>query len=353
MSSAPDPQDPTPEADPTRAEAHDGFTPWLHYLDRVYPASPLPPFDDPQELTSVWGAAWGAADDVGPLKMVLMRHPGREFETMTNGRFDRGLGLLVDPDGRWYWNGAGPPNVARLREQHDGLVAALRAEGVEVVFAEELSPPLFNGIFMRDPLVTVRGGAVIGRLAPRQRRGEEASVARALAAAGMPVLRTVAGGGTLEGGSFVKIRPGVAALGLSARCNEEGADQLDEVLSRLDTELIRVPLAGYSIHLDGHLAMLDHDKALVDAEHLPYWFIARLTDMGIELLWPHPDEEWAVNCLVVRPGRVIMSDSSPRTQRLLERNGVEVVSVAYDEVQKFSGGVHCSTMELIRALPTP
>jgi arginine deiminase len=77
------------------------------------------------------------------------------------------------------------------------------------------------------------------------------------------------------------------------------------------------------------------------------------SDMGIELLWPHPDEEWAVNCLVVRPGRVIMSDSSPRTQRLLERNGVEVVSVAYDEVQKFSGGVHCSTMELIRALPTP
>jgi N-dimethylarginine dimethylaminohydrolase len=345
---------PTPGADaepgaaPARTEGIHGVAPWLSYLDRIYPAQPLPPFDDPHELTAVWGAPWGATDDVGPLKMVLMRRPGPEFEDMTNGRYDPELGQLVDPDGRWYWSGAEPPDVARVHEQHDGLVAALRAEGVEVVFAEELGPPLYNGVFMRDPLVTVRGGAVIGRLAARQRRGEEAGVLRALAAAGMPVLRTIAGSGTLEGGSFVKIRPGVAALGLSARCNEEGADQLDEVLSRLDIELIRVPLAGYSIHLDGHLAMLDHDKALVDAEHLPYWFVNRLADMGITLLWPHPDEEWAVNCLVTRPGRVIMSDSSPQTRRLLERHGVEVVTVAYDEVQKFSGGVHCSTMELLR-----
>ena len=167
--------------------------------------------------------------------MVLMRRPGPEFEAMTNGRYDPELGQLVDPEGRWYWSGAEAPDVARVRDQHDGLVAALRTEGVEVVFAEQYSaPPLFNGVFMRDPLVTVRGGAVIGRLAARQRRGEEAGVLRALAAAGVPVLRTIAGSGTLEGGSFVKIRPDVAALGLSARCNEEGADQLDEVLSRLD-----------------------------------------------------------------------------------------------------------------------
>ena len=336
-----------------RTEGANGVAPWLSYLDRVYPAQPLPPFDDPGELAAVWGAPWGASDDVSPLKMVLMRRPGPEFEAMTNGRYDPELGQLVDPEGRWYWSGAEAPDVARVRDQHDGLVAALRAEGVEVVFAEQLAPPLFNGVFMRDPLVTVRGGAVIGRLAARQRRGEEAGVLRALAAAGVPVLRTIAGSGTLEGGSFVKIRPDVAALGLSARCNEEGADQLDEVLSRLDVELIRVPLAGYSIHLDGHLAMLDHDKALVDAEHLPYWFVTRLADLGITPLWPHPGEEWAVNCLVTRPGRVIMSDSSPHTRRLLERHGVEVVTVAYDEVQKFSGGVHCSTMELLREAPTP
>jgi N-dimethylarginine dimethylaminohydrolase len=329
-------------------EVEEEFAPWSRYLDRFYPPRPLPPFDAPDELTSVWGRAWGAADEVGPLKMVLMRRPGSEFEAMANGRFDEKRGVIVDPDGHWYWNCTEPPDVERVRAQHDGLVAALRAEEVEVVFAEELLPPLFNGVFTRDPLVTVRGGAVICRLAPRQRRGEGASILRALASLGMPVLRTIAGSGTLEGGSFVKIRPDVAAVGLSTRCNEEGADQLDEVLRRLGIELIRVPLPGFSIHLDGHMAMVDRDKALVDGSGLPYWFIKRLADMGIQVLWPHPEESWSINCIVIRPGRLIMSDSSPHTRQLLEDHGIEVVSIPYDEVQKFSGGVHCSTMELIR-----
>jgi N-dimethylarginine dimethylaminohydrolase len=326
----------------------DGFLSTRAYIDRVYPSSPLPPFDDPDELVSLWGRRWGAADEVSPLRAVLMRRPGREFDEMRGGRFDERLGMIVDPDGHWYWDSREQPDPERVRRQHAGLVSALEAEGVEIVFAESLVPPLFNGVFTRDPLVTVRGGAIIGRLAPRQRRGEEASILRVLAEAGMPVLRTVAGTGTVEGGSFVKIRPDVAAFGLSVRCNEEGADQLQEVLVRLGVELIRVPLPGLTIHLDGHLAMLDQETALVNGEGLPYWFLARLEALGIRLLWRHPDERWSVNCIVVRPGRIIMSDSSPRTAELLEQHGIEVVAVAYDEIQKFGGGVHCSTMELVR-----
>ena len=329
------------------SRADDDYTPWLLYMDRVYPPCFEPPFDEPDELSGVWGRVWGAEDEVSPLRVVLMRRPGNEFEAMTDGRWDQDLGVMVDPKGLWFWDGPKPPNAERVKTQHAGLVEAFRKEGVEVVFAEPLDPPLFNGVFMRDPLVTVRGGAVIGRLAPRQRRGEGASILRALASVGMPVLRTIAGTGTLEGGSFVKLRRDVAALGLSTRCNTEGADQLEDVLRVLGIELIRVPLPGYSIHLDGHLSMVDYDKAIVDTS-LPYWFIERLTNMGIEPLWPPPEERWAVNGITLRPGRVLTSDSSPRTQRMLERRGVEVITIPYDEVQKFSGGVHCSTMELIR-----
>jgi N-dimethylarginine dimethylaminohydrolase len=326
----------------------DGFLSTRAYIDRVYPSSALPPFDDPDELTRLWGRRWGAADEVSPLRVVLMRRPGREFDAMRGGRFDERMQMIVDPQGHWYWDSPEQPDPERVREQHQGLVAALEREGVEVVFAASLDPPLFNGVFTRDPLVTVRGGAIVGRMAPRQRRGEEAGITRALAGAGMPILRTVAGTGTVEGGSFVKIRPDLAAFGISVRCNQEGADQLDEVLSRLGVELIRVPLPGLSIHIDGHLAMLDHDTALVNGETLPHWFLARLQALGIHPLWRHPEERWAVNLLVVRPGRIIMSASSPRTAELLASRGIEVVTVPYDEIQKFGGGVHCSTMELVR-----
>ena len=43
-----------------------------------------------------------------------------------------------------------------------------------------------------------------------------------------------------------------------------------------------------------------------------------------------------------------MCDGYPRAREALERRGVEVVAVAYDEIQKGGGGVHCSTMELVR-----
>ena len=113
-------------------------------------------------------------------------------------------------------------------------------------------------------------------------------------------------------------------------------------------ELIVVPMGGFSIHIDAHLGMVDVDKALVDAPGLPHWFLDRLSELGIEPIWCHPGEEWGINCLTVRPGRVIMPDDSPRTAELLERRGLEVVRIPYFELHKNGGGIHCSTMELRR-----
>ena len=148
---------------------------------------------------------------------------------------------------------------------------------------------------------------------------------RAVAALGIPILQTIIGAGMLEGGTFVKLTPRVAAFGTSIRCNAEAAEQLRELLARMGIELIVVPMGGFSIHIDAHFGMVDVDKALVDAPGLPHWFLDRLAELGIEPIWCHPGEEWGINCLTVRPGRVIMPDDSPRTAELLERRGLEVV----------------------------
>ena len=173
-------------------------------------------------------------------------------------------------------------------------------------------------------------------------------VTRAVVAQGMPILRTIHGTGLLEGGSFVKLTPKLAAYGTSFRCNDEGARQLREVLDVLGIELLVMPMAGWSIHIDGHIGMVDVDKALVDVAGLPFWFLERLAAEGIEAIPCPAGEEWAINSLTLRPGRVLMCDGYPRAREALERRGVEVVAIAYDEVQKGGGGVHCSTMELVR-----
>lgn len=305
-----------------------------------------PPFHE--ELEEVWGANWGAQDEVGVLRRVLVRTPGDELRAIREDAWDERLGALVDPEGRWYWTDRRPPDLDLVAAQHEGLVDALRAEGVEVEVAPPLGPPFVKSVYTRDPSITVPGGAIVGRMGVRMRRGEEPHATRALAAAGMPILGTITGTGTLEGGSFVKLRPGLAALGTSIRCNHEGERQLRALLDLIGVELIRVPVAGYSIHIDLHFAMVDAGRALVHPDGLPYDFLVTLRELGIETIEAAPGEGWGLNLLCLRPGRVLMAEGSPRTGELLERAGIDVVTIAYDELHKNGGGVHCSTIELVR-----
>lgn len=305
-----------------------------------------PPFHD--EVEAVWGRPWGAHDEVGELKVALVRPPGPALDRIRADAWDPDMEALVDPDGGWYWTRREPPDIDRAAEQHRGLVATLRDQGVEVIEAAPMSDRFTKAMYIRDPLVTVPGGAIIGRMAVRMRRGEEADVTRTVAAAGLPVLATLTGTATLEGGSFVKLRDGVAGLGTSIRCNEAGAEQLRAILARIGWRLIVVPLSGYTIHLDLHLAMLDSDLALVHTAGLPYSFLTELERMEIALVHAEPGEEWGLNLLALAPRRVLMAQGSPRTAERLAAAGVEVLTVPYDEIQHNGGGVHCSTMELIR-----
>jgi N-dimethylarginine dimethylaminohydrolase len=305
-----------------------------------------PPFH--AELERVWGRPWGAYDEVGPLKVVLVRPPGPALDLIREEAWDPELGALVDPDGGWYWTRRTPPDIERAAAQHASLVSTLEREGVEIVQAPPLGAGYTKAMYVRDPMITVPGGAIIGRVGVRMRRGEEADLTRVVAHAGLPILATLTGTATLEGGSFVKLRDGLAAFGTSIRCNDAGATQLREILARIGWELIVVTLPGYTIHLDLHLGMLDLDLALVDAAGLPYTFLAALQAMDIELVHAHPDEAWGLNLLALAPRRVLMAEGSPRTAERLSAAGVEVVTIAYDELHPNGGGVHCSTMELLR-----
>lgn len=318
------------------------------YYQVLCPPVPEPGFHDPGQLEHVWGARWGSLDEVGRLRDVLMRRPGGELAQIRADAWNEAVGAMVDPDGGWYWTDREPPDLDLIASQHQGLVAALEREGVSVHFADCLDPRFTKAVFTRDPLISLPGGMLIGRMAPAMRRGEEASVTRAVASAGAPILGTITGTGMLEGGSFAKLTPTVAAFGTSIRCNAEAADQLRELLTRIGMELIVLPMGGFSIHLDAHFGMVDVDKALVDAPGLPHWFLDRMGELGIEPIWCAPEETWAINCLAVAPGRVIMPDDCPRTAETLARRGVEVLPIPYFELHKNGGGIHCSTMELRR-----
>jgi N-dimethylarginine dimethylaminohydrolase len=319
-------------------------------LHRIIRAEPHPAFEEPAMLQKVWGRRWGVSNDVGRLRTVLVCRPGREWEIMmSGGTFVPEADAWVGPDNMWYWNGRKRPDLAKAQAQHDALTDALRAEGVEVVCVENPLPHMTRSVFTRDNAIITKGGAILCRMGVSYRRGEELPVMRTLAGMGMPILQTIHGTGLMEGGSFLWLNEKTAVLAVGHRSNPEGARQLAEVLSTMGVELLCVDNRGYGLHIDGDMVMVDVDKALAFVFELPWWLVERLQELGIQIIDADPRDGWAgVNCLAVQPGRVLMSSDAERSAERLQKAGVEVIMIDYDELPKAGGSIHCSTLPLIR-----
>lgn len=331
-----------------------GTEAYYHLVLERMPPRAAPPFESPEMQERVWGRCWGVHNDVGRLRMCVLHRPGDEMAAVNlAGTYDPVIGAFIDEAHQWYWRDVEPPDLERMQAEHDELASALRDEGVEVVYVD--CPPRDpHAVFTRDTAVAVKGGVVIGRLGlvsahpDGGRRGEEAYVARLLMQLGMPILHTIHGEGLLEGGSVCWLNESTVAVGMSFRQNEAGVRQLEAVLAEQGVRVVRVPLPGYALHLDGACVMVDYDKALINVTRLPYWFLDTLTSLGIQAIHVWPTEWKAVNCLAVRPGRVILPAGCPRTRERLSHAGVESIEVPYDEILKNGGGIHCSTLPLIR-----
>ena len=321
-----------------------------HMLIKTFASAPEPAFESEAQQRQIWGRRWGCNNDVGRLRLVLMHRPGKELEVVDPAKKLNDIGAFGDPASGWYWRGDSVPDLASMQAQHDGLVAALREEGVEVAFLDAVAPGRMKSCYTRDSVIALDGGAVVTRLGAPIRRGEELPVTRTLAKLGMPILRTIHGAGILEGGSFAFINPKVAVVGVSSRVNEAGVDQLEDVLRVQGIELLRVHLTGYRLHIDGVFTMIDVDTAIINPINLPFWFLERLKAMKIRTIEVCPEDPvWTINCLAVRPGRVLMAEAvSERTMEKLDKAGISLRLVAYDKVYLGGGGIHCSTGPLVR-----
>ena len=321
-----------------------------HQTIKAFASEAEPPFESAEQQRLVWGREWGCPNDVGTLRVVLLCRPPDDLATVVDTtRWDSELEAYADREAGWYWRHREPPDLKKMREQHDRLADVLHAEGVELTYVSDTVPGHIKSQSTRDQVVAVRGGAIICRMGARLRRGEEAPVTRAVAALGMPILRTINGSGIFEGGSFAMINEQTAVVGIGARANAEGARQVEEVLRPLGVELLKVELNGYKQHIDGAFVMADVDVALINPIGLPFWFLEKLKVLKVRTVECHPDDPpFTVNCLAVRPGRVIMSRTSARTVERLGKAGVEVISLDYEHVYRGGGGVHCSTAPLVR-----
>src|SRR5262249_28233964 len=115
---------------------------------------------------------YGSQSMVAPLRSVLVKRPDENF-------------AVTDPAA---WHYAGRPDLARAQAEHDALVASIRAAGSEVIYHDAQQPGRADAIFAFDPALVTDAGAVILSMGKKQRRGEEAAMARRFEELGIPIL---------------------------------------------------------------------------------------------------------------------------------------------------------------------
>ena len=128
---------------------------------RMFATPGNPPFEDSSELEKYWGRVWGVDNDVGRIRSILMHRPGDEMKVVDPSKRIESIGSFGDLEKGWYFQCDTVPPLAAMQAQHDALVAALRAQGVEIHFVEGVGGGRLKSCYTRDPFIMVKGGAIV------------------------------------------------------------------------------------------------------------------------------------------------------------------------------------------------
>jgi N-dimethylarginine dimethylaminohydrolase len=293
-----------------------------------------------EEFGQVWGD-WGVASECGTLRAVLLHRPGSELDEVADYEAAQMRADL---------------RPALARAQHHALVEAYRDHGVAVHLVQRTSPDKPNAMFLRDLMLMTPEGAILARPASTVRAGEERYVAETLAALGVPILMSVHGQGTFEGADVCWVDRDLCFLAEGLRTNQEGADQVERILREIGVaEVVRVGLTHGQMHLDGCLALLDRDLAVVWPYRTPLKVVQTLRRRGFRLIEVADEREafheLPLNGVCLAPGHYLMPAGSDSMRRAYEAAGVTVHPIDVSELIKAGGGIHCLTAFLKRDEP--
>lgn len=288
-------------------------------------------------MKSVWGGTWSVDSEIGRLRAVLMRRPGKELEGIRSAE-DAYMRDIPDPE--------------KAREQHDALAQLYRDNGVEVYYVEEMDEGCPNAMYCHDLILGTPEGVIVTRPGISIRSREVKYAAQRAAQLGVPILATIHGDAVFDGACVTWVDRETVIMGMGTRCNRAGFQQAEQVFRSMGVKtVIPLSIARNQNHLDGFLSIVDYDVAVTYPYITPDIVYEELEKRGFRFVEIPAFEEkinFAANSVALEPGRIVMPAGSPRTVELLNEAGVEVIELELDEIKKGGGAVHCLTAFLKR-----
>jgi len=248
------------------------------------------------------------------------------------------------------------PDYNETLKEYEHFVSLLKKYIPKIYYLPKDTRTGLDSLYVHDAVVITKRGAILCNMGKLQRRGEPAAIGDYFSKLGIPILGTISGKGTIEGGDIVWFDQKTLAVGRGYRTNDEGIRQLKSLLAESIDELITVPLPHWQgpddvLHLMSLISPIDYDLALVYSRLMPVPFREWLISREIKLL-EVPDKEYttmACNVLAVAPRKCIMLKGNPQTKKMLEDEGVQVWEYKGEEISsKGAGGPTCLTRPILR-----
>lgn len=231
----------------------------------------------------------------------------------------------------------GRPDLSLALRQHSAYCAALEQCGVTLTILDP-DPQFPDSTFVEDTAVLTSHSAILTHPGAASRQGEVSSVGQSLTHF-YSSLHTIQPPGTLEGGDICQAGNHFF-IGISERTNEEGGQQLADLLEQDGYSSSFVDMRGFEglLHLKSGIAYLD-DMRLV--------LTRGVEDLGpfegYEVLYVDTDENYATNCVQVND-YVLVAAGYPKFATKLSSLGYQTLPLEVSEFQKMDGGLSCISL---------
>jgi N-dimethylarginine dimethylaminohydrolase len=280
--------------------------------------------------------AWGVDSEYGRLLDVLLCPPDsfRWLPTSAISRATLDSGLVFSRD-----------DAIR---QHAEMVSVYQEAGVRVHFLRD-DPALPYQVFARDSSINLPDGPIVTQCAQWWRRGEYAHVIRFYLEQGITIKEMVTAG-SFEGGDFMIVEPGVAAIGTGEeRTQEQAARQVAGWLEAEGWEVRVERIPPHFLHIDVLACMLGERLAAVCVEQVSTGFVRWLESKNVEIVpvTLAAALKLGVNGVCLGGDRVLSTAESKELNERLRALGLTVYDPELSAFTLGGGGAHC-LMQAIR-----
>lgn len=230
----------------------------------------------------------------------------------------------------------GKPDWKRAHEEHTAYIDALLACGVDVTVLPALEQ-YPDSVFVEDPAVITRRGAIVTNPGAPSRNGEKEEIE--------PVLHRffddehiehIVAPGTLDGGDVMMVGDHFF-VGRSARTNEEGIKQFIAILEAWGLEGSEVPLE-HVLHLKTGVNYIENNIMLVSGE-----FVDKPDFASYKKIVVPENEAYGANCIWVND-TVIVAEGYPTVLKAVQDAGYKTLVVDTSEYRKLDGGLSCMSL---------